>query len=137
MAQEKNFENKVKRYLESIGCYNFGTPNHQLKEPIGYYEKRWGGGQFTKTGLPDMHVVLHGVSVEVELKAPNGKPSAMQLKHLSMIRECGCYGFILVEDTATVERINNYIKNNYPEYQNVEVINFDKFKVFTKNILTL
>ncbi len=25
MAQEKSFENKVKSYLESIGCYALGT----------------------------------------------------------------------------------------------------------------
>ena len=137
MAQEKIFENKVKRYLESIGCYNFGTPNHLLKNPIGYMEKRWGGGQFSKTGLPDMHVVLQGISVELELKAPNGKPSAMQLKNLSMIKDCGCYGFILVENIATVNKIKTYIKNNYPQYQNVDVIDFDNFKVFLTNILTL
>ena len=137
MPAEKIFENKVKRYLESIGCYNFGTPNHLLKNPIGYYEKRWGGGQFSKTGLPDMHVVLHGVSIEIELKAPNGKPSAMQLKNLSMIKDCGCHGFILVENPATVNKIKTYIKNNYPQYQNVDVIDFDNFKVFLTNILTL
>ena len=38
MAQEKYFENKVKRYLESIGCYNFGTPKQNIIiPPCGYY----------------------------------------------------------------------------------------------------
>ena len=54
MAAEKNFENKVKRYLESIGVYDLGTGADKMKvAPCGYYEKRWGGG-YSKAGLPDM-----------------------------------------------------------------------------------
>ena len=37
MAQEKQFENKVKRYLESIGVYSFGTPKQDIVAPCGYY----------------------------------------------------------------------------------------------------
>ena len=137
MAQEKSFENKLKRYLESLGCYNFGTPKHQMKEPIiGYYEKRWGGGQFSKSGLPDIHMVLHNCSVELELKAPNGVPSAIQLKNLSMITEAGCLGYVLVEKATSVIKIKNYILEHYPEYSNVEVIDFENLKVIIKNILT-
>ena len=85
---EKNYENKIKSYLESIGCYPFGIEKQKIVAPVvGYYEKRWGGGQFTKSGLPDMHVVLHSVSIELEIKAPSGKPSELQLKNLDLINK--------------------------------------------------
>lgn len=137
MTQEKQFENKVKNYLESIGCYNFGTPKEQLKEPItGYWEKRWGGGQFAKSGLPDMHIVLHGTSIEAELKAPNGKPSLLQLKNLDLITKSSI-GFILVEKYDTKLKLTNWIKNTYPEYKHIPVWYFEQFKSLCEKLLTL
>lgn len=138
MAQEKNLENKVKDYLESIGCYALGTPKQKITKPIiGYWEKRWGGGQFAKSGLPDMHVVLHGESLELELKAPNGKPTELQLKNLDLITSGGCYGFILVDSETTATRLSNWIKTKYPQYSHIEVIDFEKLKSFSQKLLTL
>lgn len=138
MAQEKQFENKVKSYLESIGCYALGTPNQNITIPIvGYWEKRWGGGQFAKSGLPDMHVVLHGVSIELELKAPTGKPSELQLKNLDLITKGGCHGFILVETRATAIRLQKWISTKYPQYKRIEVIDFENFKNLCMDILRL
>ena len=55
MAGEKNFENRLKRWLESMGIYPLGHPKDKIMvHPCGYYEKRWGGGRFQKSGLPDM-----------------------------------------------------------------------------------
>lgn len=72
MAAEKNFENRVKRWLEGIGVYPLGTARDKMPlPPIGYYEKRWGGG-LSKSGLPDLHLVIKGVSLDVELKARMG-----------------------------------------------------------------
>ena len=136
MAQEKQFENKVKSYLESIGCYALGTPNQNITVPIvGYYEKRWGGGQFAKSGLPDMHVVLHRTSIELELKAPTGKPSLLQLKNLDLITKGGCYGFILVEARSTAIRLQKWITTKYPQYAHIEVINFIELKNLCDKIL--
>lgn len=90
MAQEKLFENKIKRYLESLGVYPLGTPkNKMLIDPVGYYEKRWGGGLFTKSGLPDMHVCIHGHSIELEIKAENGKASELQKFMMNQINTSG------------------------------------------------
>lgn len=137
MAQEKRFEIKVKRYLESLGCYAFGTPNHKITHPIiGYYEKRWGGGQFTKSGLPDMHVVIKGRSVELELKSSNGKPSELQLMNLKMINDSGTYGFILVESSDSATRLQEWIKSHYPQYLSISVIDFKKFKCLCEKLLT-
>ena len=138
MAQEKSFENRVKRFLESNGIYPLGTPKQNITVPvIGYYEKRWGGGQFAKSGLPDLHIVIRGTSIEAELKAPNGKPSSLQLKNLELINLSNSIGHILVEDSRTVERIKRYILANYPKFKDIPVVDFDEFKeivnVFIKN----
>lgn len=96
MAAEKNFENRIKKYLETLGIYALGTPRNKMNiKPIGYYEKRWGGGKFTKSGLPDLHIVACGKSIDVEVKADNGKPSDLQLFMLDQIRTCGGIGILL------------------------------------------
>ncbi len=96
MAGEKNFEERVKRYLKSIGVYPLGTPPGKMTvPPIGYYEKRWGGGTFTKSGLPDLHIVINGMSVDVELKAQNGRPSDLQIFVIKQIRAAGGFAFVL------------------------------------------
>lgn len=96
MAAEKQFEERVKRYLKSIGVYPLGTPEDKMTvPPIGYYEKRWGGGTFTKSGLPDLHIVVNGMSVDVELKAQNGRPSELQIFVIKQIRAAGGFAFVL------------------------------------------
>lgn len=96
MPAEKTFENKLKRWLESEGIYPFGTPkNKMITAPCGYWEKRFGGGTFSKNGLPDMHIVVNGKSVECELKGPKGKPSELQKFMINQINESGGIGVIL------------------------------------------
>ena len=137
MASEKTFENKVKDYLVKNGLYNFGTPKQELIEPVhGYWEKRWGGGQFSKSGLPDMHIVLHGISIEAELKGKGGKPSLLQLKNLDLVSRRS-FGFILVETNDEMVQLQNWIANKYPEYSHVEVWDFEKFKSLCKKLLTV
>lgn len=98
MAAEKNFENKVKRWLESIGIYPLGTAIEEKPvKAIGYYEKRWGGG-YTKAGLPDMHLTVNGISIDVELKASNGKPSELQKHNIKQINNSGAIALLLYPD---------------------------------------
>lgn len=136
MAQEKKYENKIKSYLESIGCYPFGTAKQNITTPvIGYYEKRWGGGQFSKSGLPDMHVVIKGKSIELEIKAPTGKPSELQLKNLDLITKSESKGYITVESSATSVRLKKWIETKYPQYSHIEVIYFEELKNIFKCFL--
>lgn len=96
MAAEKSFENRLKDWLESEGIYPLGTPVQDMKvPPCGYWEKRWGGGKYIKAGMPDMHIVVCGISIEVELKAPNGRPSELQIQKLNQIDDAGCIALVL------------------------------------------
>jgi hypothetical protein len=111
VAAEKNFEERLKDWLESEGIYPLGTPQQKITVPLcGYWEKRWGGSKYLKSGMPDMHIVVNNISIEVELKAPNGKPSELQIQKLNQINTAGCIGFVL-----------------YPK-------DFDKFKNLILNI---
>lgn len=98
MAAEKNFENRVKRYLQSVGIYPLGCAADRMTiQPIGYYEKRWGGG-YSKAGLPDLHIVCNAINLDVELKAPIGRPSDLQKHTISQINHAGSIGIILWPD---------------------------------------
>lgn len=80
MAEEKNFETKVKNFLKSEGAW---------------FIKYWGGAAFTKSGIPDLLVCLNGLFMGVELKATHGKPSELQLHTLKQIDEAGGIALLL------------------------------------------
>ncbi len=110
MAAEKNFENRLKKWLELEGVYPFGTPSDKMNvPPCGYYEKRWGGG-YSKSGLPDMHIVVNGISIDAELKASNGRPSELQKHNVKQINNSGSVAMVL-----------------YPE-------GFEQFKLLVKGV---
>lgn len=109
MADEKRFEEKLKSWLESEGIYALGTPKQDMKvPPCGYWEKRWGGGKYVKSGLPDMHIVVRNVSIEIELKSATGTASPLQKQKLSQIADSGCIGF--VARPADFPKIQNLIR---------------------------
>ena len=81
-----------------------------------------------------MHIVLHGISIEAELKAPTGKPSELQLKNLDIIARSST-GFILVEKHLVKTKLSNWIKNTYPEYSHIKVFDFTDFKNLCEKIL--
>lgn len=127
MAAEKNFENRVKNFLKSVGIYPFGTPDNKIKVPIvGYYEKRF-ANRMTKSGLPDMHIVIKGISLEVELKKIDGTPSKLQLFNIDLIRKSGGLGIILYPDQFEDFKllVNDLIKRP-------ELIDWDQQKLFDK-----
>ncbi len=80
MAAEKNFENKVKKYLLESGCWIL---------------KYWGGASYTKSGIPDLLVCCSGMFIGIELKSPSGKPTELQIYNLRKIDEAGGYGILL------------------------------------------
>lgn len=80
MAVEKNFENKIKKFLEEKECW---------------FLKYWGGAAYTKSGIPDILACCNGKFLGIEVKAPNGKPSALQLYNLKKIDEAGGLAILL------------------------------------------
>lgn len=80
MASEKNFENKIKRYLKDHGAY---------------FIKYWAGAQFTKSGVPDILACVNGYFVGIEVKAQNGKPSELQLYNIQQIRKAGGLAYVV------------------------------------------
>ena len=95
VGKEKSFENKIKEYLKANGIYPLGFEKQKMKiNPIGYYEKRF-ANRNTGRGLPDMHVVIYGFSLEVEIKAENGEPSDLQLKICNQMRESNAFAVVL------------------------------------------
>ena len=79
MGSEKNFENKIKSYLKSIGAYFIKTH----------------GDRFSRVGTPDIIACINGHFVAVEVKATTGKPSELQIYHIEQINKAGGYGVIL------------------------------------------
>lgn len=115
---EKQFEEKLKDWLESEGIYPLGTPENEMTvPPCGYWEKRWGGGKYVKAGMPDMHIVVNGISIEAELKAPSGRPSGMQKQKLNQIDDAGCIAVVLFpKDFEKFQNMVKFFKRNPPTY---------------------
>ncbi|WP_050607241.1 VRR-NUC domain-containing protein [Clostridium niameyense] len=80
MAAEKQFENKIKKFLESL--------------PNTWFFKYW-AGPMSKAGIPDIIACVNGRFVGIEVKAPNGNPSELQKRNIRLIQECGGLGYIL------------------------------------------
>ena len=95
MAEEKNFENRIKNYLHSIGCYPAGFPEDKMNMPqIGWYFKVWGGG-FQKAGIPDLICCIKGRFIAIEVKASTGRASELQKLNTNRIRDSGGDAVIL------------------------------------------
>lgn len=99
MAQEKNFENRVKKFLKDEGCY---------------FIKYWSGNaqngkKFTRDGVPDILCCCNGFFVGIEVKAPKGKPSPLQIYNLKEIDKAG--GFAILLYPEQMEVFQNFIKD--------------------------
>ena len=95
MADEKLFENRIKKYFHSLGIYPAGYPSHRMDAPmVGWYTKIWGGG-FQKSGIPDLICCVNGVMLAVEVKASSGRPSELQKLNISRINKSWGIGVFL------------------------------------------
>lgn len=79
MAAEKNFENRLKKFLEDEGCWFV----------------KFFANAYTKSGIPDILCCCNSYFVAIEVKAQNGKPSELQKRNIQKINELGGYGVIL------------------------------------------
>lgn len=107
MAAEKNFENHVKSYLKSYGCW---------------FIKYWGGAAYTKSGIPDLIVNSDGFFLGIEVKAADGEPTILQIVNLEKIRKSGGYGILLYpKDFELFKQFNEHKSKTNAWYQaNIE-----------------
>lgn len=80
MAAEKQFENKIKKFLESRGAW---------------FVKYWAGAQYTKSGIPDILACINGRFFGIEVKAQSGRPSEIQMYNIRKINDAGGIGIVL------------------------------------------
>lgn len=92
---EKTFENRVKKWLHSVGIYPAGYPENKMDAaPVGWYFKVWGGG-YQRSGIPDIILNVRGYFVAAELKAPDGSASELQLLNVRRINQAQGFAFVL------------------------------------------
>ena len=91
MAQEKTFENKIKKYIKDNGGYC-----------VKYF-----GCNYSTSGTPDILACINGYFIAIEVKAQNGKPTELQLAKIADIRKAG--GFAYVAYPSGWERLKDII----------------------------
>lgn len=97
MAEEKTFENKVKKWLKEEGIY---------------FIKIWGGG-FQRAGIPDILCCINGKFVALELKSETGKLSELQKYNLEKIQKSGGIGLcVRPSDFEDVKLVLNSLRDN-------------------------
>ena len=82
MAAEKNYENRIKNFLEAENCWFV----------------KFFANAYTKSGIPDILCCCNGHFVAVEVKAQNGKPSELQKWNINKITEANGIGVVLYPD---------------------------------------
>ena len=91
MAEEKNLENRIKKFLKNEECWCL---------------KYWAGGGFTKSGIPDLLICCNGYFIGAEIKASNGTPSVLQIRELTKIQNASGIGVLIYpEDEITFRKL--------------------------------
>ena len=91
---ERKVKKKLIDYIE--GLKKSGIPI--------YYEPRSAGGFTYRKGLPDLWIVYCGRHIEIEVKAPGGVQSTMQIKWAEIFWTLGieCYCIDSVESLKEI-----------------------------------
>ena len=91
MAQEKQFEQKIKNFLKSQNCYH-----------VKYF-----GCGFSQAGVPDILACVSGHFLAIEVKAERGRVSELQRVNIERINKCG--GVALVVKPSDFEELKQII----------------------------
>jgi len=87
---EKQIENQIKNYLDSIGAWHIKTH----------------GNMFSRAGTPDLIASINSKFVAIEVKKPGGVVSALQRAHINLIRQSGGVAFVVY----SLEETKKYLK---------------------------
>ena len=114
MGPEKQYEERVTKWLRSVGVYPIRYPAKKMQTPpCGYYIKRWGDGPYARKGLPDLQIVVNQRCLEVELKAEHGKPSADQTETVNWMLSVGGQACIIYpDDFEALKRVVRRMKGD-------------------------
>tara|TARA_R110002020_G_scaffold372944_1_gene584357 strand:+ start:2527 stop:2814 length:288 start_codon:yes stop_codon:yes gene_type:complete len=91
LTPEKKVKIKVKKILDDLGAY------HCMPATGGY----------GANGVPDIIACYRGLFVGIECKANRGKPTALQLKHLSDIKSAK--GFSIIIDEHNIDMLKSLL----------------------------
>ena len=99
MAKEKDFQIKVEKFLTDKGIY---------------FVKYWGGGNFTRSGVPDLLCCINGRFVGVELKTDDGKVAELQQYNIDKIKKSGGVALVLrPSDFKEFKSMVDKLQNSY------------------------
>lgn len=108
MAEEKRFENKIKKYLDEQGCW---------------YVKFFANG-YTKRGIPDLLCCVNGHFVAVEVKAAHGTPSELQERNIEKIGDAKGIGIVLYpKDFERFKKLVQVLKQSDKDYSKLWELN--------------
>ena len=79
MTPEKRVQNKILEYLRKL----------ENEGKRIFFQRRQAGGFSYHKGLPDIYCVYNGIHIEIEVKAPGGHQSEMQIKWQKRFEEIG------------------------------------------------
>ena len=116
MAAEKNYENRIKKYLEKNGCWFV----------------KFFANAYTSSGIPDILCSVNGRFVGIEVKQEKGRPSLLQKVHLQNIGKSGGIGVLAYPSgyEELKELIDNLLrdKNYKVEFNGEGYIEFGRKK---------
>lgn len=94
-GSEKQWENKLRKFLTDNGVYPLGVVKQKIKTPqLGFHYKIFNGGYMCTKGVADLLVCINGTLIFIECKKDGGKPSIHQKRIINQVRESGGYTFI-------------------------------------------
>lgn len=104
--KEKYYENKLKAWLKHRGAWLL---------------KYWGGGVYTRAGVPDLLVCYKGRFIAIEVKGEHGRISDAQREEMALIEEAGGIGiFYFPGMENAVDRIFDMIDAGLEPPQHTE-----------------
>src|SRR5690606_7265756 len=92
-VSEKTIENRIKRYLDSIGAWYLKVH----------------GSAYQRSGVPDIIACVNGKFVGIEVKKPGGIVSPLQKAKIKKIQKAGGIAFVVYsfeEAKQHLEKIN-------------------------------
>lgn len=115
---EKQYEMKVRKYLESKDCWVLKTFSNGVQ----------------RSGVPDLLICSEGRFVGMEVKTVGGKfNNALQPWNIRKINEAGGIAGVVIP-TEGKERFGRYIAKHYPDYIDTPIYDFDELKHIIETI---